>query len=273
MSTNIHPTALVSSKAKLGHNVVVGPGAVIEDRVVIGDGTRIGPYAIILDYTTIGRECRIHSHAVLGDWPQDIGFQNQPSYLSIGDKCLIREGVTVHRGTKPETTTVIGEACFLMANSHVAHNCCLGRGVIVANGALLAGYVEVGERAFISGNVVIHQFCRVGRLAMLAGGAAFNKDIPPFCTTLYDASNTVAGLNVVGMRRAGFDPALRLEIRRAFKTLYRSNLNVSQAIDTLRHDFTSEQVREMAEFIELSKRGICHYHANGDQKDDPDDND
>jgi UDP-N-acetylglucosamine acyltransferase len=267
VATTIHPSAHVSSKAELGCEVVVGPGAVIEDRVRIGDGTRIGPYAVVMDYTTLGRECRIHAHAVLGDWPQDAGFQGQTSYLNVGDRCLIREGVTLHRGTKLETATIVGDGCFLMANSHVAHNCRLGRGVILANGALLAGYVEVGDRAFISGNVLIHQFCRVGRLAMLAGGGAFNKDVPPFCTTQGVARNAVVGLNVVGMRRAGLEPAVRLEIRRAFKVLYRSTLNVTQAVERLRREFDSEPVRELAAFIEDSKRGICHYFGGGDSGD------
>ena len=259
MSTVIHPSAHISSKARLGNNVVIGPGVVVEDEVTIGDDVVIGPYAVLMNYTSVGSKSRIHAHAVLGDWPQDIAFKNHPSFLTIGEACLIREGVTLHRGTKPETTTVVGDRCFLMANSHVAHNCHLGSEVIMANGALLGGYVDVGDRAFLSGNVVVHQFCRIGALAMLSGGGAFSKDVPHFCTTLGADRNTIVGLNVVGMRRAGMDPAARLEVRRAFKILYCSGLNVHQAIERISNEFESAPVREFCGFIQNSKRGICAY--------------
>ena len=268
MPSVIHPTAQVSPKAELGNDVHIGPGVIVEDKVVIGDGARIGPYAVVMDYTRIGRACVIHAHAVLGDFPQDTTFQNQPSFLEIGERCWIREGVTMHRGTKPETSTTVGSGCLLMANSHVAHNCRLEQGVIIANGALLGGYAEVGERAFISGNVLVHQFCRVGKLAMLSGGSGFNKDVPPFCTTAPMEVNTIVGLNVVGMRRAGYEPALRAEIRRAFKVLFCSGLNVSQALERLRNEFVSDIVRDFADFISVSKRGICAYSSHGNASDE-----
>ena len=256
---NIHPTAIINSKAELGANVTIGPFCVIDADVQIGDNTRIGPHVTILPFTTIGSGCIIHANAVLGDLPQDTAFQDAVSYVRLGAKCTIREGVTIHRGTKPETETVAGEGCYLMANSHLAHNVKLGDYVTLVNGALLAGYVEVGERAFISGNCMVHQFCRIGKLAIMAGGSAFNKDVPPFCKTKGLTINAVAGLNVIGLKRAGFGVPDRLAIKRAFHTLYQSGLNVSQATAKIRAESPSGPTMEFCEFVEQSKRGICRF--------------
>jgi len=212
----------------------------------------------ILPFTTIGAGCAIHANAVLGDLPQDMAFKDAVSYVRIGANCTIREGVTIHRGTKPETETVAGEGCYLMANSHLAHNVRLGNQVIMANGALLAGYVEVGDRAFISGNAVVHQFCRIGKLTMISGNSALSKDLPPFCTVM-SSRNNITGLNVVGLRRAGYGAPDRLAIKRAFHTLYQSGLNVSQATAKIRAESPSGVVLEFCEFVEQSKRGICRF--------------
>ena len=175
MSMSIHPSAMVNPNAVLGDHVTVGPFAFIDRDTQIGEDCVIGPHSVILRYTSLGRSCRVHAGAVLGDLPQDLAFKDEPSYVKIGANCVLREGVTIHRGTKTDTSTVLGDNCFLMANSHLGHNVQLGHGVIIANGALLAGHVEVGERAFISGNVVIHQFVRIGRLAILSGCSAVGK--------------------------------------------------------------------------------------------------
>lgn len=255
--SNIHTTALVHAGAELGAQVSIGPYAVIEDKVQIGAGTVIGPHVNIHRYTTIGPHCRIHAHAVLGDWPQDIAFDPQTeSYLRIGAHCLIREGVTIHRGTQPGTATVVGQHCYLMVNSHLAHNVKLGDYVILVNGALLAGYAEVGDRAFISGNCLVHQFCRIGQMAMLTGGSVYNKDVPPFCKT-DEQANTVVGLNVVGLRRAGVSLAERQAIKKAFHLLYRSGLNVSQAVQRIKQECPPGLAQEFRAFIESSQRGIC----------------
>jgi len=257
---NIHPTAIVNSKAELGANVIVGPFGFIAADVKIGDNAHIGPHVTILPFTSIGAGCTIHAHAVLGDLPQDLAFKAETvSYVRIGANCTIREGVTIHRGTKPETETVTGEGCYLMANSHLAHNVKLGDYVVLANGALLAGYVEVGDRAFISGNCLIHQFTRIGKLAILAGGSAFTKDVPPFCKTKGLTFNAIAGLNVIGLRRAGYGAPERLAIKRVFHTLYQSGLNVSQATAKIRAESPTVAVLEFCEFIEQSKRGICRF--------------
>ncbi len=266
---SIHATAVVSPQAELGADVTVGPMAVIEAGAIIGKGTSIGPHAVIMRHTVLGAGCRVHAHAVLGDLPQDVAFGGRESYARIGDGCVIREGVTVHRGTKPGTATEIGRECFLMANSHVGHNARLADRVILANGVLLAGYAEIGARAFISGNCLIHQFVRVGRLAMLGGGSAITKDAPPFCTIYTLHLNQVAGLNVVGLRRAGMPPAERLTVKKAFHLLYLSGLNVKQAIAAIRSEFPDGPARELADFAENSRRGLCrHRHGRGDADED-----
>lgn len=254
---NIHTTAIVSKKALLGNNVRIMPYAYIDDDVEIGDNTIIGPHAVILRYTKIGANCKIHSHTVIGDLPQDITFKEAPTYVKIGNNNVIREGVTIHRGTKPESITEIGDNCYLMANSHVAHNVKIENNVIIANGALLAGYVEVGERTFISGNVLVHQFVRIGKIAMLSGGSAISKDVPPFCTTQGVSGNIILGLNIVGLRRAGILPEDRLALKRAFRTLYLSGINITEAINKIRKTETSKIVHEFCDFISSTKRGIC----------------
>ena len=252
-----HDSAIVEDGAVIGKDVSIGPFAVIHNGAVIGDGCRIGPHVTVMGGTTLGSGCEVHAGAVLGDTPQDYGFDSSESFVEIGDNCIIREGVTVHRGTKPGSVTRIGAGCMLMAFSHFAHNVVLGDNVIVANGSLLGGYAEVGERAFVSGNVLIHQFVRIGRLAMLGGGAVLTKDVPPFCTARNVVENRIGGINIVGMRRAGFDRRQLAEVKEVFKLLYYSGRNVSQAVAEIRASLTSDISREMADFISASKRGIC----------------
>lgn len=255
---NIHPTAIIGPGAALGRDITIGPYAVIENDVRIGDGCVIGPHVTILAHTTLGRQCRVHAGAVLGDLPQDLAFKDVPSYVKIGDGCVIREGVTIHRGTKPDTATVVGDQCYLMALVHLGHNVTLGNQVIIANGVLLAGYVTVCDRAFISGHVTIHQFVRIGRLAMLGGMAGISQDVPPFCTAKPHTVNRILGLNVVGLRRAGISPDERLLVKRAFALLYRAGLNHGEAVVRIRAELgASPHAVELADFVAQSKRGIC----------------
>lgn len=266
----IHPTAIVEPGARLGDNVTIGAFSYIEPDVTIGDGCVIGPQVTILRHTSLETNCRVHAGAVLGDLPQDLAFKDEVTYVQIGKNCVIREGVTIHRGTKAGSITAVGDNCLLMAQSHLAHNVKLGDQVIVANGALLAGYVEVGDRAFISGNCLVHQFTRVGRLAMMSGASAVQKDILPFCMTRSVSPNTIMGLNVVGLRRAGFSASDRRILKQALGVLYNSGLNISQATDKLENEFDSELVREWCQFIRDSKRGICKFFKRANRSEDPD---
>ena len=257
MPTEIHATAVIDDAAELGEGVVVGPFAVISADTRMGDGCRVGPHAVVHPFTTLGAGCVVHAGAVLGDIPQDLGFTGVPSTVRIGDRCVFREGVTVHRGTAEDSETVLGDDCYLMNNSHVAHNCRLGNNVIMANNAVMGGYAEVGDGTFVAGQVAIHQFVRIGRLAMLGGVCGVSKDVPPFCMTEPVSANRVLGLNVVGLRRAGFTAEQRREIKSAFKILYQSGLNTTDAVVRLREAFTSGPAAEFAEFVDASERGIC----------------
>lgn len=253
----IHQTAIAGKSAKIGKDVSIGPYSVIDEKVEIGDGCIIGPHVCICKYTTMGSGCKVHAGAVIGDVPQDLAFRDAETFVKIGKNCVIREGVTIHRGTKPGTATEIGDDCFLMANSHFAHNVRLLNNVIVANGALLAGYVEVGERAFISGNACLHQFIRIGRMAMIGGGCAISKDVPPFCTVAPASYNIIAGMNIIGMKRNGFTAEDRAEVKKAFKTLYVSGFNFTQAVEQIKTGQNHPAVKEFCDFIRASKRGIC----------------
>ena len=253
----IHKQAFVDTGAHVERDVEIGPLAVIESGAVIGAGCRIGPHAVVRAHARLGPRCRVHPGAVIGDDPQDLAFSGAASRVEIGADCVLREGVTVHRGTKPDSVTRIGDRCFLMANSHVAHNCTLGDEVILANNVLLGGYVEVGDRAFLSGNCVVHQFCRVGRLAMMSGLSGLSKDLPPFCVVKDLTSNRVAALNIVGMRRAGFSPEDRTAVKRAFSMLYREGHSVSQAITAMQPLFPDGPAAELWQFAAASQRGIC----------------
>lgn len=253
----IHPTAIVEPGAQLGADVRIGPLAYVAATAVLGDGCVLAPHAVVLDHTTLGARCTVHSGAVIGDLPQDLSFKNEPSYVVTGDDCTFREGVTIHRGTKPGTTTRIGHRVFMMANAHAAHNCEVGDHVVMANSAALGGYVAVGERCFIGGNVGVHQFCRIGRLAMIGSGAFISKDLPPFCIAPSSRNSFVAGLNLVGLRRAGLDAARRAQIKQAFHVIYRSGLNASQAQERLRAETGNPFAQEFADFLAQATRGIC----------------
>ena len=253
----IHPTAIVEPGAQLGTDVQIGPYAYVAATVRLGDGCVLAPHAVVLGHTTLGARCQVHSCAVIGDLPQDLSFGGEPSYVVVGDDCTFRESVTIHRGTKPGTTTRIGHHVFMMANSHVAHNCEVGDRVIMANGVLLGGYVVVGERCFFGGSSAVHQFCHVGRLAMVAADSILTKDLPPFCTSLSAENSQVGGLNVVGLRRNGFAAAQRAQIKQAFNVVYRAGLNVAQAKERLRAETGNPFAAEFADFLDHAKRGIC----------------
>ena len=211
-----HPTAIVGKDTDIHPTASIGPYAIIEDGVKIAKGVKVCARAYICSGTEIGEGTEVHMGAVLGHIPQDLAFEGKKSYLKIGKKNIIREYATIHRGTKENTATEIGDENFLMALSHVGHNCKLGNNVILANGVLLAGYVNVEDMAFISGNVVVHQFCSIGKLAMIGGFTGVNKDIPPYMTVR--GVSHVRSVNLIGLRRAGFKREAIKEIKDGIQT-------------------------------------------------------
>ncbi len=251
----IHPTALVDVDADLGADVAIGPYAIVESGVGIGDRTRVMAYAYIASGTTIGPDCEVHMGAVLGHAAQIRDLEGPGGSLIIGARNIIREHVTIHRSRHVGGSTVIGDDNFMLAGSHVAHDCHVGDGTTIANGALLAGCVTLGDRAFISGNVVIHQYVRIGELSMIGGNARVSKDVPPFMLVVGDTQ--VRGINVVGLRRAGWSAAQRRTAKEAYRILYRSGLNVSHAVARLRELPTVPEVDVLVRFIEGSTRGLC----------------
>jgi|SRR6185295_1802524 len=253
---SIHPTALIDPKAEIDPSVEIGPYVVIDGPVKIKRGTRVMAHAYLTGLTEIGEDNEIHPGAALGGAPQDKAYKGQATYLRIGDRNIIREYAQIHRGTAPGSATVLGNDNFLMATSHVGHNCVLADNVILANGALLGGYVEVGKNVFISGNCVVHQFVRIGDYALLRGLSGTSRDVPPFA--IVDWQHTVRAVNVIGLKRVGFDEKRIRAIRQAFRILFRSGRNLALAVkeveDTGR---TNSDVLALLEFINSSKRGVC----------------
>lgn len=252
---NIHPTAIISEDARLGNDVRIGPYAIIEPDTTIGEGTEIRAHAVVKRYTTLDEASVIHEGAVIGGEPQDLSFKDCESYLRIGARCSIREGATVHRGTAQASATVIGSDCFIMACAHVAHNCRLGNRVILANNVALAGYVEIDDQAFISGGVVVHQFCRIGKLAMIGGNSKIVQDCLPFVIT-DGVPGRACGLNVIGLRRAGFKSSEIQKLKDAYRVLLRSGLALEEALARLT-DLGDPMVDYLIDFARNSRRGFC----------------
>jgi UDP-N-acetylglucosamine acyltransferase len=253
---NIHPTAIISQTARLGTEVTIGPYAIVEDDTEIGDRSEIRAHACIKRFTRLGSDNIIHEGAVLGGEPQDLSFQDCQSSLIIGDRNRLREGVTVHRASKAGAATRIGSDCFIMAYAHVAHDCQLGNQIIIANNVALAGHIEIEDQVFISGGVVVHQFSRIGRLAMLGGNSKIVQDCLPFIIT-DGIPGRASGLNVVGLRRAGFTATDLGELKRAYRLLLRSGLGLEAALAELQAQ-QHPLVRHLIDFARASRRGFCH---------------
>jgi UDP-N-acetylglucosamine acyltransferase len=257
VAVEVHPTAVVSEDARLASGVTVGPYAVIKGHVAIGEGTSIGPHAVIEGPTEIGRRCEIFPFSAVGGAPQSLSHKGEATRLVIGDDTVIREFVTLSRGTLGGGgVTVVGNNNLLMAYTHVAHDCILGNGVVMANGTNLAGHVTVGDGAVFGGKVGVHQFVRIGRLSFLAGGSMVVRDVPPFTRVAGDRAH-LAGLNGIGIRRAGLSNEVITNLKEAYRTLFRGHELVGDAARLLREpaDLCSEVV-ELLEFIERSSRGI-----------------
>lgn len=252
----IHSTAVIDPAAEIHDSAEIGPYVVIDGPVRIGPGTRVGPFTTVLGHTEIGRNCQISSRCTLGDIPQDRSYHGETSYCFIGDSSIIREGTTVHRATGEGKSTIVGERCFLMTNSHVGHNAVLANDVTLVSGCLLGGHVSIGERAVLSGNTAVHQFVRIGALAMIAGVTAVIQDIPPFMLT--DHAGRLAGVNSIGLRRAGYSADERAEIKEVYRLLYRTALPARQILDQLELRESSRALDVMRAFLsESTDRGLC----------------
>jgi UDP-N-acetylglucosamine acyltransferase len=248
----IHPTAVVEPSAELAEGVEIGPYAIIGADVAIGEGTRVGPHVIVEGRTVIGRNCALHIGAALGGAPQDRKYGGEPTSLIIGDDNEIREYVTIHRGSGEGAETVIGDGNLLMAYSHIGHNCRIGSHIMLTNYAGISGHVIIEDRAGIGGMVGVHQFVRIGRLAMVGGYSKVAQDVPPFMLVDGRPARPI-GLNVLGLRRAGVPPETRDSLKRAFRLLYRSNLNLSQALDRIVAEIQdSEYLGYLVEFMRRS---------------------
>jgi len=256
METTIHPTALVDPKAELDDGVEVGPFAVIEANVKIGKNCKIGPHAHIAQGARLSSEVKVHTGAVLATVPQDLKFGNEETTLEVGERTVIREYATLNRGTHEHWKTTVGSECLIMAYAHVAHDCVIGNHCILANSVTLAGHVVLEDWVSLGGLVPVHQFVRIGQHSFIGGGYRVPKDVPPYILALGEPL-TFGGLNSVGLTRRGFSQEAMLQIKRAYRKLFKSNLNVSQALAKIREngEMTAE-VRIILEFIEKSERGI-----------------
>jgi UDP-N-acetylglucosamine acyltransferase len=253
----VHPTAIVDACAQLGADVEIGPFSIIGSDATIGKKTIVQSHVVIEGEVAIGSGNFIGHGAIIGAPPQDVSFSPQrKTKVEIGNDNVIREYCTIHRGSPEGSATKIGDKNFLMAGAHIGHNCVIGNDVVIANNCLLAGYVRVDDGAFLGGGSTFHQHMHIGRLVMVQGSSAFGKDLPPF--VIAAERNFVFGLNVVGLRRAGFSAKDRDEIKTAFKLIYQSGLNIGQALEKAGIMKFSASAREFLDFVANAKtRSIC----------------
>jgi UDP-N-acetylglucosamine acyltransferase len=255
----IHPTAIVDPAAEMGRGVEIGPYSVIEKDVFIGEGTRIGPHVIIREGARIGKECQVFQFASIGEAPQFLGYKGEKTFLQVGDHNIMREFVTLHRGTvKGGGKTVIGDNNYLMAYAHVAHDCQIGNEVVMANGASLGGHIVIENGAIIGGLAAIHQFCRVGTYAIIGGLTGVLMDIPPYTKAQGDRAK-LFGLNTIGLKRANFSEETLKALKKAYRIIFRSGLTLAKATKAVEEDdiFRIPEVQHLLQFIRHSKRGIC----------------
>lgn len=263
-SAVVAPTARVDPEARIGPQTVIGDFAIVERDVVIGAFCRLEPYVWVKRWTTLGDHNEISAGTVLGTDPFDKAFTGQRSYLRIGSQNIIREHYTISRGTQPESETVIGDGNYIMSSGHIAHNCRIGDNTVIASCALVAGHVDVEDQAFISGGVVVHQYSKIGRLAMIAGMSRVNADAPPFF--LYAGYNIAPkGLNLVGLRRAGFARSDVASLKQAYRLLYRSGLKLEEALQRIESEVGTGHAAHLVRFVRSSKRGICAPERAGGQ--------
>jgi UDP-N-acetylglucosamine acyltransferase len=263
----IHSTAIIADGAEIHETAEIGPYVIVGANVKIGKGTKVGPHTVIDGHTTIGEDCNIFAGASIGLAPQDLGYKGEPTKVQIGNRVTIREYVTIHRATKDGVTT-IGDDCFFMNYTHVAHDCKVGNGVIMANGSMLGGHVQVGDQAILAGVCVIHQHCRVGRMLLMSGLSATRQDLPPFAM-VDGRPSTVRGVNAIGLKRKQIPPANRKAIKEAYRIIYRTDANITEALEQIEKEIEPfPEIVEIAEFYRSSKRGVIRKH--GDRSADED---
>jgi UDP-N-acetylglucosamine acyltransferase len=252
----VHETAVIDSTARLGPDVTIGPYSVIGPNVEVGAGTRVGAHVVIERDTVLGERCAVHTGAALGGDPQDLKYDGEPTRLVVGDRTVVREFVTLNRGTSASGQTTVGSDCLLMAYSHVAHDCVIGDRVILANAVNMGGHVILEEHVLIGGLTGVHQFVRVGAHAIVSGASAVRKDVPPYVKAAGNPMH-LFGLNSVGLQRRGFSDPLRRTIKRLYRLFFQSNLNIGQAVETARTELEPyPEVLHFIEFVTTSERGI-----------------
>jgi UDP-N-acetylglucosamine acyltransferase len=254
--SQIHSTAVVSPKAELADDVSVGPFTIIEDDVQIGSGCRIASHVLIAGGARLGENVKVSQGAVLATEPQDLKFGGEKTTLEIGNNTTIREYATLNRGTSYHNKTVVGRNCFIMAYAHIAHDCILGDNVIMANSVNLAGHIEIDDFAIIGGVVPVHQFVKIGAHSMIGGGFRVQQDVCPYALA-GGYPLKVVGLNAVGLKRRGFSREVLRELDRAFKFLFHSGLNTTQAVERIKDEMEIiPEVKVILDFIERSDRGL-----------------
>lgn len=258
MSNQIHSTAIISSNAQIGNNNVIGPYVIIEDDVQLGDGNNIATHAVIKRFTRLGNDNQIYEQSVLGGWPQHTAFKNADvqTFCQLGDGNIIRESVTINRAYKEGQSTILGDRNFLMFSAHIGHDCVIGNEVTFASSAGIGGHVTIGNKAFISGGVMVHQFVNIGRFAMIGGNSKITQDVLPFMITDGNPAS-VRGLNLVGLKRAGFALADIKLLKKAYQTLFQGGAletNLAQ-IEMLDHALCTE----LSRFVQAAQRG---FHRN-----------
>ena len=253
----IHPSAIIDSSARIDDNVTIGAYTIVKGDVTIESGTTIGPFCTIEDHVTIGPDCQIFQYASIGGAPQDLKFHGETTYLTIGRGTIIREFVTINRGTGfGGGITEVGEENYLMAYTHIAHDCKTGKGVILANNSTLGGHIEIGNHATVGGLVAIHQFVKIGDYAYIGGKSAVVKDIPPFVIAAGDRA-TLHGLNNVGLKRHNFDNTVIRQLKKAYRIFFRIGLTVPQAVERTKAQVEqTPEVLKFSEFIKNSNRGV-----------------
>jgi len=254
--TDIHPTAIVHKNAELASDVKVGPFAIIEENVQIKSGAQIHSSALIAKGTRIGKNVIVHKGAVIGTIPQDLKFGGEETIFEVGDNSQIREYSVLNRGTSNRGKSSVGENCFLMAYSHVAHDCIVGDNVILANGVQLGGHVTIGDWVIIGGLTAVHQFSHIGSHAFIGGCFRVVQDVPPYVLAAGEPLR-YRGLNVVGLRRRGFSTETIRTLQRCYRLLYRSKMNISQALEKIKEEMKiTQEVQDVLDFIEKSDRGM-----------------